>query len=73
MDILSWLGLAAGPWTWRHYLFVAVVALVVAAGAVFRAMRQGTAEAREGPLYQTTPRALWRCVCRRKTGRSGSR
>jgi hypothetical protein len=52
MNVLSWLAFSDGPWTWRHYLTVSAVTLAVGAALIFRAMRQGTAEARPARRYR---------------------
>jgi hypothetical protein len=70
MNLLSWLDGVAGPWTWRHYLLVSAVALVVAAVFVFTAMRQGQAEAGTGRLYRGYPMLFARASV--STGPSGS-
>ena len=65
MSVLAWFDYA-GPWTWRHYLLIAALALAVAAALCLWAMRQGKAEARAWRLRAIRD-AFLRCVCRRKT------
>lgn len=69
MNLLSWLDVVAGQWTWRHYLVVSAVALAVVAVFVFKAMRQGQAEASAGRLYRRISHAVRACTGRHRTER----